>query len=187
MNSAPTSGLAAVLLLAACSFPSARQPGPAMEAPGVPPPAAAGSTPGRAAAPRALEAPDRIEFPATYRLVMVEGHLLLVRETDAQALAPPPTSLRAVAGEVARGELAFQPGLLPQELAAQVAANRESAARLDNALAEVMERSRLLSAQALDLKAQSQRLADQLAAARAARPPAAAPAPVPPPAAPDPE
>jgi len=175
------------LLLAGCSSPSARQPGPAMEPPGVPRSAGTGPAPDGSAAPRAIEAPDRIEFPATYRLVVVEGHLVLVRETDAQALVPPPTSLRVVTGEIARGELAYQPGLLPQELAAQVAANRESAARLDNALAEVMERSRLLSAQALELKAQSQRLADQLAAVRPAPPATAAKAPTPPPPAADPE
>ncbi len=70
-------------------------------------------------------------------------------------------------GEIARGELAYQPALLPQELAAEVAANRESSARMDNALSAVMQRSRELSAQALELQAQSSKLARLVAAEEA--------------------
>jgi len=114
-----------------------------------------------------IRMPDRITLPATYRLVLVDGHLALVRETDAQALQPGPASMRIVMGEIARGELAYQPALLPQELAAEVAANRESAARMDNALDSVMKRSRELSEQALQLEAQGRRLAELLAAAQA--------------------
>lgn len=110
--------------------------------------------------------PDRITLPAVYRLVLLDGHLTLVRQTDEASLHAAPSSLRVVAGEIARGELAYQPGLLPQELAAEVAANRESSARLDNALEEVMRRSRELSDQALELKAQSARLAELLQSAR---------------------
>ena len=96
-----------------------------------------------------------------------DGRLALVRETDAQSLEGAPTSMRIVAGEIARGELAYQPALLPQELAAEVAANRESSARMDNALGTVMERSRELSAQALELQAESRKLAEMLARAQA--------------------
>jgi hypothetical protein len=70
-------------------------------------------------------------------------------------------------GEIGRGELAYQPGLLPQELAAEVAANRESSARMDNALDAVMRRSRELSAQALELQAQSRKLAEMVGAEEA--------------------
>jgi hypothetical protein len=114
-----------------------------------------------------IRMPDRITLPAAYRLMLVDGHLALVRETDAQALEPAPTSMRIVTGEIARGELAYQPGLLPQELAAEVASSRESSARMDNALDSVMQRSRELSAQALELEAQGRRLAELLAAAQA--------------------
>jgi hypothetical protein len=113
-------------------------------------------------------------IPASYRLVLLEGRLELVRESDAQALAGSPASIRVVTGEIARGELAYQPGLLPQELAAEVAANRESAARMDNALGDVMRRSRELSAEALAMQAEAERLARMLS--EAARPRAAAPA-----------
>jgi hypothetical protein len=75
--------------------------------------------------------------------------------------------MRVVAGEISRGELAYQPGLLPQELAAEVAANRESSARMDNALDSVMRRSRELSEQALELQAQSRKLAEMLSAEQA--------------------
>jgi hypothetical protein len=110
--------------------------------------------------------PDRITLPATYRLLLVDGHLALVRETDPQALEPGPTSMRVVMGEIARGELAYQPGLLPQELAAEVASNRESSARMDNALDTVMQRSRELSERALELEAQGRKLAELLASSQ---------------------
>lgn len=128
--------------------------------------------------------PERITLPAAYRLILLDGHLTLVRESDAQALEPGPTSLRILMGEVARGELAYQPALLPQELAAEVASNRESSARMDNALETVIRRSRELSAQALELEAQSKRL-EQLLEEVPARPRPAAPTdPKPAPAAP---
>jgi hypothetical protein len=111
--------------------------------------------------------PERVTLPAAYRLMLLDGHLALVRETDAQTLEPAPASMRIVTGEIARGELAYQPALLPQELAAEVASNRESAARMDNALDTVMRRSRELSDQALELEAQAGRLAQLLAAAQA--------------------
>lgn len=114
-----------------------------------------------------IRLPDRITLPASYRLVLLEGHLVLVRETDPTTLLQAPATLRILAGEIARGELAYQPGLLPQELAAEVAANRESSARMDNALDAVMRRSRELSEQALEIQEQSRRLAELLAAAEA--------------------
>ncbi len=124
---------------------------------------AAATTPDR----EAIRMPDRITLPAAYRLMLLDGHLALVRETDPQVLAAGPASMRIVMGEISRGELAYQPGLLPQELAAEVAANRESSARMDNALGTVMQRSRELSAQALELEAQGRRLAELLASAQA--------------------
>jgi len=114
-----------------------------------------------------IRLPDRIALPATYRLMLLDGHLELVRETDPQPLLQAPATMRVVAGEIARGELAYQPGLLPQELAAEVAANRESSARMDNALEDVMRRSRELSEQAMELQAQSRKLAELLSAAQA--------------------
>ena len=89
-----------------------------------------------------------------------------MRESDPQGLSYPPASLRVVTGEVERGELAYQPGLLPQELAAEVAANRESSQRMDNALRSVLERSRELSERAEELRAEAQRLGGELAQAR---------------------
>lgn len=149
MNRPVTVLLAASALLAGC----ATRP---------PPPTASAPAP---AEPAAL--PDRITLPAAYRLMLLDGRLTLVRESDAASLSPAPASLRLVAGEISRGELAYQPGLLPQELAAEVAANRESAARMDASLGEVMGRSRELSAQALELEEQSGRLAELLARAEA--------------------
>jgi hypothetical protein len=163
---------AAAAAAAGCASADRPQSGPGAAKVGVPraqvdtavllPPSGGGE-----AAPGPVQLPDRITLPASYRLVLLEGHFVLVRESDPQALVPAPASMRIISGEIARGELAYQPGLLPQELAAEVAANRESSARMDNALEDVMRRSRELSAQALELQAQSRRLAELLAAAQA--------------------
>ena len=112
-----------------------------------------------------IHLPDRITLPAAYRLLLLDGHLALVRETDEEALSPGSASLRVITGEIARGELAYQPALLPQELAAELAANRESTARMNDALEEVMQRSRELSDQARELAEQNRKLGSLLDAA----------------------
>jgi hypothetical protein len=165
---------AAALLVGACAAPRPPQPGAGATPVGAPElPFDAGVLdrvqPDAPATPEreAVQLPDRLTIPASYRLMVLDGHLALVRETDSQALEASPASLRVVAGEIARGELAFQPGLLPQELAAEVSANRGSSARMDNALEAVMRRSRELSEQALELEAQARRLEDLLSASEA--------------------
>jgi hypothetical protein len=107
--------------------------------------------------------PERIVLPAAYRLMLLDGHLTLVRDTDPQVLEPSPM-MQIVPGDTAPSEAAYQPALLPQELAAAAAADRESSARMDNALESVMRRSRELAAQAMELQAQERRLAEVLAA-----------------------
>jgi len=163
---------AASALICGCASPRRPQAGPGAENVGAPSPRVdPGILGGGADGPDPLHdpvrLPARITLSACYRLVLLDGHLVLVRETDPQALLQAPASMRIVAGEIARGELAYQPGLLPQELAAEVAASRESSARMDNALEDVMRRSRELSAQALELQAQSSKLAELLGAAQA--------------------
>jgi hypothetical protein len=184
--------MASGLLLCACASPNRPQAAPGAQGPGVPtrvvdPPLGTGAPGGNAPGPDpgTIQLPDRITLPASYRLMLVDGHLALVRETDARTLDPGPTSLRVITGEISRGELAYQPGLLPQELAAEVASNRESSARMDNALDSVMQRSRELSDQAAELKAQAEKLGAMLAAAQAHNAPDAVKSPVPAPAAPD--
>ncbi len=189
--------LAAVLVLASsCHAPGSPQEGPGAALPGAPDPVAGpgvlGAQPAAGAPPAGIRLPERITLPASYRLMLLDGHLALVREADDLALERPPPSMRIVSGEIARGELAYQPALLPQELAAEVAANRESAARMDDALGSVMRRSQELADQALELQAQSRALAERLqaaearvreleAAGRAAKEPASAPPPAGPP------
>jgi hypothetical protein len=166
--------IAAALLLGACASPKRPQSAPGAQALGVPdrvvdPSVAAVALAGDGGSPEsgAIQLPDRITLPAAYRLMLVDGHLALVRDTDAQSLERTPTSLRVISGEISSGDLACQPGLLPQELAAEVASNRESAARMDNALESVMQRSRELSDQAAELKAQAEKLGALLAASQA--------------------
>ena len=165
---------AGTLLLCGCAGPDRLRPGPGAAHIGAPTlpvdpsvlneaPSPAGKSPFQ----ETVRLPDRITLPAAYRLMLVDGHLSLVREADPRAFDSSPASLRIVTGEIARGELGYQPALLPQELAAEVAANRESSARMDNALESVMRRSRELSEQALELEAQGRKLAEMLAAAQA--------------------
>jgi hypothetical protein len=163
-----------VLLLLGCTATNRPQSEPGAGSIGAPNPSfdrtvvrAAAQDATKAPESEAIRMPERITLPATYRLVLLDGHLALVRETDAQAMEPGPTSLRVVMGEEARGEIAYQPALLPQELAAEVASGRESSARMDNALEAVMRRSRELSEQARELEAQGKKLAELLAAAQA--------------------
>jgi hypothetical protein len=169
MKTSPLSILLGLGLLCGCSTSGVTQGGPAALPIGAPAPAFDASVLGTAQQPSspALRLPDRITIPASYRMMLLDGHFALVREADSQALDPSPTSMRIVTGEISRGEIAYQPALLPQELATEVAANRESAGRMDNALESVMARSRELSEQARSAQAQSQRLGELLAAAEA--------------------
>jgi hypothetical protein len=113
-----------------------------------------------------IRLPDRLVLPAAYRLTLVDGRLTLDRETDFRSLDPGAASMRIVSGAVTGDDPAYQPGLLPQELAAEVAADRQSAARMDHALEAVMRRSHELAEQAVELEAQSKRMAELLIAAQ---------------------
>ncbi|HEY5079263.1 MAG TPA: hypothetical protein VII43_05430 [Opitutaceae bacterium] len=117
--------------------------------------------------PSGIQLPERIVLPAVYRLLLVDGHLALVRETGAREWDGGADSLRVVAGEPGRGDLSYQPALLPQELAAEVAGARERNARMDAALEAVMQRSRELAERATELESQGKRLAELLAASEA--------------------
>ena len=158
----PVAPASLLLLLTACAAPS-RPPGSDGAAlPGPLRPAVGQAAIDRSDPPSAESAhvrlPDRITLPAAYRLMLLDGRLALVRETDEEAIRPGAASLRIATGEVARGEIAYQPALLPQELAAEMAANREGAARMNDALEGVMRRSRELSEQARELAEQNRRL-----------------------------
>ena len=90
----PRSIAAGLALLGACAAPSRPQAAPGAAHVGAPsppfdqavldarPPRPTATAPGR----WPIRMPDRITLPATYRLMLVDGHLALVRETDAQAL-----------------------------------------------------------------------------------------------------
>ncbi len=167
MKSKHATPLVLLVLLGGCAAPNRPQERPGAAPLGASRPAVSAGVVSGEPEPGGLRLPERLALPASYRLMLLDGHLALVRETDAQTFAQAPTSMRIVSGEIARGELAYQPALLPQEIAAEVAANRESAARMDNALDAIMGRSRELSEQVLALRAQSARLADMLAAEEA--------------------
>jgi hypothetical protein len=160
---------ALALALCACASPRRPQAAPGPEPLGLPGRAVASAPPGAPAAAGAAgpELPDVLTLPATYRLMLVDGRLALVRETDERVLQGGGTALRVVAGDPGREEPSYAPAPLPQELAAQLAESRESAARMDGALQAVMQRSRELSDRALELEEQGRRLAELLAASEA--------------------
>jgi len=143
---------AATALAGGCANPRQPQAAPGASRVGAPDPRVDATLAGRGspaeAAPRTAPpsaSPTASRLPASYRLMLLDGHLELVRETDPQEILRAPATLRLVAGELARGELAYQPGPPAAGAPAEVAANRESSARMDNALEEVMRRSRELS------------------------------------------
>jgi len=157
------------LSLCACAAPQRPQVAPGAAPLGLPqraaPPAPAGAKPLEEGAEPDL--PEILTLPAVYRLMLLDGRLALVRESDARSLRTGSSSLRIVAGEGAGGDPSYQPAPLSQELAAELAASRQRSARLDGALESVMQRSRELSEQALELEAQGRRLAELLAASEA--------------------
>jgi hypothetical protein len=171
MKAAIASIAACLLLLCSCASPTRPQAAPGAQSVGVPSrapdPSMATGNFGEKSENPAIILPDRIVIPAAYRLMLIDGRLTLVRETDSQTIDPGPSSLRIVTGDTARGDLSYQPALLPQELAAEVASYKESAARMDNALDSVMQRSRQLSDQAAELETQAKRLGELLADAQA--------------------
>lgn len=115
----------------------------------------------------AIRWPDRLVLPASYRLVLVEGHLTLERETDAQPLDPRASSIRILSGQVASNDPSGRARPLPPEWSAEIAADRESVLRMDQALEAVMERSHELARRAKELEAQSKKMAELLVAAEA--------------------
>jgi hypothetical protein len=160
-----------MLLLCSCASPTRPQASPGAQGVGVPNRSVdltvATLNSGEKAVNSAIDLPDRIVIPAAYKLMLIDGRLTLVRETDPQTINPGPSSLRVVTANATGGDLSYQPALLPQELAAEVASYKESSARMDNALDSVMQRSRELSDQAAGLEAQAKKLDVLLADAEA--------------------
>lgn len=119
------------------------------------------------AAAGTIRLPDRLVLPASYQLVLVEGRLTLVRETDPQSLDAGAPSIRILSGAVACNDPAYRGDPLSLEWAAEIAADHESVLRMDHALEAVMQRSHELVRQAAELESQSKKMAELLVAAQA--------------------
>jgi len=139
------------LALGACAHPGIPQSAAGASPLGLPPRQISEAALGEAQRESAVR-PDRetigvpevIGIPVDYRLIVLDGHLALVRDTGRKEADP-----------------SLQPALLPQELAAEVASARESSARMEGALRAVMQRSQELSDRAAELEAQAKRLSAQ--------------------------
>lgn len=175
------------LILCACVAPGRPQAGAGAAAVGLPKRTVSTATIEANAAAQAPDArrepsmPEIMPLPAQYRLLVVDGHLALVRE-DASEPAPAMASVRIGYGAQALPDPTYHPEPLPQEVAAELQACRQSSSRMEGALQTVMQRSRELAERALEIEAQGKRLAELLAASEArvrqleaagSRPPAA--------------
>ena len=120
-------------------------------------------TPRAGLSPPPVAPPEMIVLPAAYRLVVLDGQTVLVRETDEAAMRPAPASMRIVTGEIARGELSYQPALLPQEIAQELVKVRRAHAQHDEAAAEMNRRADELVEQARLMQEQNRILVERLA------------------------
>ena len=192
MKSVPALGsaLAAVLALAACSSKPARR------VPGAQPTLGVSvatlddiDPPDRARAPRRAP-PDEIVLPATYVLEWRDGRQVLRRVDDERRVANTHATVRIVADEAVRRDLAVQPALLPQETAELIFSlsrlNAMQSAELTRISASMGELARNANESLRQSAAAVQRIAADELARRAAAVPAgdapAAPAALPKPA-----
>jgi hypothetical protein len=104
-------------------------------------------------ASRVVIAPDQLVAPGTYRLLIVDGQTVLVRETDPRKILTSP-AVQIVATDPMSTDLAIQPALLPQEVTEEIVKNR---AQTDEALRTLPQ----LMAQVNALKAEQKRLTDE--------------------------
>jgi len=70
-----------------------------------------------------------VVIPGVYRGYIVDGKLVMRKETDPRAVAAPPSSMRFVLGNPQHGEVTYQPAMLEQELAIELMRSREQNAR----------------------------------------------------------
>lgn len=68
-------------------------------------------------------APDQLIVPGTYRMMVVDGRTVLVRETDARKVLTSP-AVQIVAADQSGTDLSLQPALLPQEVSEEIVRNR---------------------------------------------------------------
>lgn len=108
--------------------------------------------------------PSIIELPAAYRWSLVDGRPVLVRETDSRKITAGGT-MQIVAGDVARGEIAIQPALLPQEIAAELTRNRALQTQMIAAFSEVNQQVASLIAETRTMQQRNAELMQQLARA----------------------
>jgi hypothetical protein len=166
----PRKALLGLLLLCGCAAPDRPQIEHGATHVGVPRPQIDAAivdeaqAPEASAAAAAIRPPDRMTLPATYRLMLVDGCMTLERETDGPSSEPEATPVGEVSG--AAGVRAYLPSPLPEEIAAEIAADHEAVLRMDRALEAVMLRSHELARQAVSLEAQSKKMAELLVRAQ---------------------
>lgn len=70
-----------------------------------------------------------VVLPGVYRGYIVDGKVVMRKETDPRVVAAPPSSMRFVLGNPQHGEVTYQPAMLEQELAIELMRSRDQNAR----------------------------------------------------------
>ena len=75
------------------------------------------------AAEKVTLAPNQLIVPGTYRMMVVDGQTVLVRETDPRKVLTSP-AVQIIAADQSGTDLSLQPALLPQEVSEEIVRNR---------------------------------------------------------------
>ena len=118
--------------------------------------------PERATARVTTTLPNIIEIPSAYRWVIVDGNPALLRETDPRKITAG-GAMQIVAGDVSRGEVAIQPALLPQEIAAELTRNRALQAQMITSFDDANRKVAELIAETRTMQERNAQLVQQLA------------------------
>jgi hypothetical protein len=95
---------------------------------------------------RIVLAPDQLIVPGVYRLLVVDGQTVLVKETDPRKILMSP-AVQIISTDPMGTDLAIQPALLPQEVTEEIAKNRAQTDAVMRAIPQLVERINALGAE----------------------------------------
>lgn len=106
--------------------------------------------------------PNQMTMPATYRLQVVDGRQVLIRETDPRKILTSPT-IAVIAGDVSTGDVGIQPALLSPEVATEIVKNRVQTDKILQLLPEFAAQMTAMAEQTKQLQQHNVTLTQQLA------------------------
>jgi hypothetical protein len=99
----------------------------------------------------ATTSPAMLTMPATYRQVTVDGRTMLVRETDPRKVLTTP-GVQVIAGDIANGDIAVQPGIMSQEIAAEIVRTRAQVDELTKVLPQVAAQMSAMNQRTIEME-----------------------------------